>query len=251
MKKNIVFDTISFAFRKTGFTLMKKIYIIAAVLLAMACGSTGQTSGFFVGAVSQTTPAIASETTEFVEHAAPAPDDTMLNCTFDRVLDRPFGRDISHTVFNGALHIDNHYFNEPVVLLSTAGLVKDGLVQTVFNVTESSAHSVVGVILRADGTDNFLLLGVNGRGQYTIQRCINGLWIPVMGLDAFETSRLLPYRLDTVELTAEVHGNYTDFSVNGQLVQVVKTSLPPTGQIGVFVDGRVDAELDRITVIPL
>ncbi|MCK5785538.1 MAG: hypothetical protein KAH54_03150 [Candidatus Sabulitectum sp.] len=232
---------------------MRKIYIIVAAMLFMACGSTQQTSGFFVGAPVQDAPETVVETTEQtdIDQPAPAPDDTLLNCTFQRVLDRPFGPDISYDVYNGALHIDNHYFSEPVVLLSTAGLVKDGLVQAVFNVTDASAHSVVGIVLRADGTDNFLLLGVNGRGQYTVQRCLNGLWIPVMGLDSFESSRLLPYRLDQVELTAEVHGNYTDFSVNGQLVQVIRTTLPPTGQIGVFIDAGVNAELDRITVIPL
>lgn len=219
----------------------------------MACGSTQQTSGFFVGAPSRNASVTVSETIEQIsaDQVAPAPDDTLLNCTFQRVLDRPFGPDIPYDVYNSALHIDNHYFNEPVVLLSTAGLLKDGLVQAVFNVTDASAHSVVGIVLRADGADNFLLLGVNGRGQYTIQRCLNGLWIPVMGLDVFESSRLLPYRLNEVELTAEVHGNYTDFSVNGQLVQVVRTTIPPTGQIGVFVDAKVNADLDRITVMPL
>lgn len=222
-------------------------------MLAMACGSTQQTSGFFVGAPSQDASATVSEAIEqrYLDQAAPAPDDTLLNCTFQSVLDRPFGPDTPYDVYNGALHIHNHYFNEPVVLLSAAGLLKDGLVQAVFNVTDAQAHSVVGIVLRADGVDNFLLLGVNGRGQYTIQRCLNGLWIPVMGLDVFESSRLLPYRLNEVELTAEIHGNYTDFSVNGQLVQVVRTVIPPTGQIGVFIDAKVDADLDRITVMPL
>jgi len=232
---------------------MKKIYIIVAAMLAMACGSTTQTSGFFVGSSTEGSPASLEETVHqvSVDQPAPAPEDTLLNCSFQSVLDRPFGTEISYSVYNGALHIDNHYFNEPVVLLSRSGLLEDGLVQAVFNVTDALPHSVVGIVLRADGEHNFLLLGVNGRGQYTIQRCLNGLWIPVMGLDAFETSRLLPYRLTEVELTAEIHGNYTDFSVNGQLVQVVRTSVPPTGQIGVFVDGKVNTDLDRITVLPL
>ncbi len=231
---------------------MRKIYIIVTSVLAMACGSTQQTSGFFVGSSSVGTQVSAEELhTVSVDEVAPMPDDTLMNCTFQSVLDRPFGTEISYTVYNGALHIDNHYFSEPVVLLSTSGLVKDGLVQAVFNVTDAMPHSVIGIVLRADGENNFLLLGVNGRSQYTIQRCLNGLWIPVMGLDAFETSRLLPYRLTEVELTAEIHGNYTDFSVNGQLVQVVRTAVPPTGQIGVFVDGKVNTDLDRITVIPL
>ncbi len=232
---------------------MKKIYIIVTAMLVMACGSTRQTSGFFVGALSDTTatePPLqqtsAEETVPF-----PVPDDTLLNCSFQSVLDRPFGPDTQYDVYNGALHMDNSYFSEPVVLLSSSGLVKDGLVQAVFNVTDAMPHSVVGLVLRADGDDSFLLLGVNGRGQYTIQTCLTGLWIPVMGLDAFETSRLLPYRLTELELTAEVHGNYTDFSVNGQLIQVVRTTVPPTGQIGIFIDAKVDADLDRIPVIPL
>jgi hypothetical protein len=232
---------------------MTKIYIIVAAVLVMACGSTQQTSGFFVGASPGETATVSAEAVRIASmyEPAPMPDDTLMNCTFQSVLNRPFGPDTHYNVYNGALHINNYHFNEPVVLLSTSGLVKDGLVQAVFNVTDAMPHSVVGLVLRADGNDNFLLLGVNGRGQYTIQRCLNGLWIPVMGLDTFETSRLLPYRLTEVELTAEVHGNYTDFSVNGQLVQVVRTTIPPTGQIGVFVDSKVDADLDRITVIPL
>lgn len=232
---------------------MKRIYTIITALLAMACGSAEQTSGFFVGASAHTSSAAVPDAIELssVDQVAPDPADTLLNCTFQSVLDRPFGRDSAYDVYNGALHINNRYFNEPVVLLSTAGLVQDGLIQAVFNVTNSAAHSVVGIILRASGADNFLLLGVNGRGQYTIQRCLNGLWIPVMGLNAFESSRLLPYGLNEVQLSAEVHGNYTDFSVNGQLIQVVRTSVPPTGQIGVFVDAKIDAGLDRITVMPL
>lgn len=175
----------------------------------------------------------------------------MLNCSFDRVLDRPFGNDLPYDVYGGSLHISNGYFRTPVILLSTAGLVADGIVQAAFNITDAPSHAVCGIVLRASGPEDFLLLGVNGRGQYTVQRCRNGLWIPVMGLDSFEESRLLPYAIDQVELTAEVHGSYTDFSVNGHLIQVVRTAVPPTGQIGVFVDGEMDAELDRITVMPL
>ncbi len=77
------------------------------------------------------------------------------------------------------------------------------------------------------------------------------MWIPVMGLDTFQSSRLLPYRMEQVELTAEVHGNYVDLSVNGQLIQVIRTAVPPTGQIGVFIDGGMDVSLDRLTVVPL
>ena len=234
---------------------MKRIYIIflPVLLLLFGCGQTEQTSGFFVGAVSgrateTVTEAVSSQQTEF---RAPSPDDSLLNCSFERVLDRPFGPDIPYDVYGGTLHIDNGYFSDPVILLSTAGLVSDGIVQAVFNITEAPPHAVCGIVLRASGPNDFLLLGVNGRGQYTIQRCRSGLWVPVMGLDSFEESRLLPYHIDQVELSAEVHGSYTDFSVNGQLIQVVRTTLPPTGQIGVFIDGRMNAELDRITVVPL
>lgn len=233
------------------------VLVLPIILLFAACGSTEQTSGFFVGATTGDTVTIAEEIAESstvqqsLDSPAPMPSDTLLNCSFTRVLDRPFGPDLTYNVYNGALHIENYYFNDPVVLLSNAGLVKDGLVQASFVVTDAPAHAVVGLVLRADGTDNFLLLGVNGRGQYTVQRCINGLWIPVMGLDSFESSRLLPYALNQVELTAEVHGSYTDFYVNGQLIQVVKTTIPPTGQIGVFVDAKVNADLDRIMVLPL
>lgn len=231
---------------------MKRIYIIGTgLLLLTSCGSTEQTSGFFVGAVSDHPPQRTSRVSEFNEQEAPAPEDTLLNCSFQSVLDRPFGPDIPYDVYNGALHIDNGYFDQPVILLSTSGLVKNGLVQAVFNITDAPSHSVCGLVLRASGPDDFLLLGVNGRGQYTVQRCRNGMWIPVMGLDTFQSSRLLPYRMEQVELTAEVHGNYVDLSVNGQLIQVVRTPVPPTGQIGVFIDGRMDVSLDRLTVVPL
>ncbi len=234
---------------------MKRIYTltVSAVLLLTACGSTEQTSGFFVGSVSgrATETVTQAASTPQTESQAPMPDDTLLNCSFQRVLDRPFGPDIPYDVYGGALHVSNRYFDDPVILLSTAGLVSDGLVEASFTITDAPSHAVCGLVLRASGPSDFLLLGVNRRGQYTIQRCRNGLWIPVMGLDAFQDSRLLPYSMEQVELTAEVHGSYTDFFVNGQLIQVVRTAVPPTGQIGVFVDGRMDAELDRITVVPL
>ena len=183
---------------------MKRIYIIFASVLLFGCGQTEQTSGFFVG----TTSGRASETvteaiyTPLQEVQAPSPDDSLLNCSFERVLDRPFGHDIPYDVYGGALHLDNGYFDDPVILLTTAGLLKDGIVQAEFNITDAPPHAVCGIVLRASGPDDFLLLGVNGRGQYTIQRCRNGLWIPVMGLDSFEESRLLPYHIDQVELTA-------------------------------------------------
>lgn len=234
---------------------MRRIYLISAALLLIltACGQTEQTTGFFVGAISESAPeaVAAAAGASAVEQQAPAPDDTLLNCSFQDVLDRPFGSNIRYDVYGGALHITNGYFDSPVVLLSTAGLMEDGLVQAKFNITDAPSHAVCGLVLRASGPDDFLLLGVNGRGQYTVQRCRNGLWIPVMGLDIFETSRLLPYSIDEVEITAEVHGCYADLSVNGHLIQVVRTSVPPTGQIGVFVDAGMDAELDRISVMPL
>lgn len=233
---------------------MKRIYIIIlpALLLLAGCGQTEQTSGFFVGTVSGRAVETVSQAAETpVEVTAPAPEDSLLNCTFERVLDRPFGPDLPFDVYGGALHIDNSYKPDPVILLSTAGLLEDGIVQAEFDISQAPSHAVCGLVLRASGPDDFLLLGINGRGQYTIQRCRNGLWIPVMGLDSFQESRLLPYRIDQVELTAEVHGNYTDFSVNGQLIQVVRTAVPPTGQTGVFVDAGMYAQLDRMTVVPL
>ncbi len=148
------------------------------------------------------------------------------------------------------MHIDNHAFDEPVLLMSTAALQKDGLVEASFDIVESRSHSVAGLVLRAEDEESFLLAGANSRGQYTIQRCMRGLWIPVMGLDPFESSRLLPFDPDRMVLSAEVHGTYVDFYVNGQLIQVVKTSLPVMGQVGVFVDGRMSVDLDRFTVVP-
>ncbi len=233
---------------------MNRIYIIfiPVLLLLSGCGQTEQTSGFFVGTASGRAAETVTETisSPLPEVQMPSPEDSLLNCSFERILDRPFGPDIPYDVYGGALHLNNGYFDDPVILLSTAGLVKDGIVQAEFNITEAPSQAVCGIVLRAAGPDDFLMLGVNGRGQYTIQRCRNGLWIPVMGLDSFEESRLLPYYIDQVELTAEVHGSYTDFSVNGQLIQVVRTAVPPTGQIGIFIDGRMNAELDRITVVP-
>jgi hypothetical protein len=148
------------------------------------------------------------------------------------------------------MHIDNSIFSDPVILLSTAGLVDDGLVEAQFDLLDAATHCVVGLVVGAESIEDFLLLGVNSRGQYTIQRCINGLWLPVMGLDAFESSRLLPYSQPGVEVSAQVHGNYVDLRVNGQLIQVVRTAMPAMGQVGVFIDGYVNTDLDRITVIP-
>jgi hypothetical protein len=110
------------------------------------------------------------------------------------------------------------------------------MVQARFNMVDAPLHTVVGLVLRASDQENFVLAGVNSRGQYTVQECRNGLWFTVMGLDSFEDSRLLPYSAPWVELSAVVHGNYMDFSVNGQLVQVVRLRMPALGVAGVFVD---------------
>jgi len=108
----------------------------------------------------------------------------------------------------------------------------------------------VGLVLRAADEQNFVLLGVNSRGQYTIQECRNGMWFTVMGLQSFERSRLLPFSMPSVELSAQVHGSYIDFFVNGQLIQVVRLRMPAMGVAGVFADAGIRVELDRFTVIP-
>ncbi len=148
------------------------------------------------------------------------------------------------------MHIDNSIFPDPVILLSTAGLIDDGLVEAQFDLVDAPSHCVVGLVLGVESARTFLLVGVNSRGQYTIQKSINGLWLPVMGQDAFESSRLLPYSQPGVEVSALIHGNYIDLRVNGQLIQVVRTTMPALGQVGIFVDGYVNTNLDRITVVP-
>lgn len=218
----------------------------AVILSVQGCGET-RTSGFYIGHITtQTTP---RDTTELYI-TSPQLNDTLLNCTFDDPLVKPFGSSCYYEVYHGAMHIDNSVFPDPLILLSTAGLLDDGLVEAQFDLVEAAAHCVVGLVLAAESTGNFILLGVNSRGQYTIQRCINGLWLPVMGMEAFESSRLLPYSLPGIVISASVHGNYIDLSVNGQLIQVVRTTMPSLGQIGVFVDGYVNTSLDRLTVIP-
>ncbi len=232
--------------------LLLQVPVIIALVAAAGCGPP-QTSGFFVGATTGASPFLSADSVSVpdgITGASLEVTDTLVNCTFDDVLAAPFGRPSPYEVYNGAMHVDNSVFRNPVILLSTAGLMEDGLVEIQFDDVDLLEHSVLGIVLRADGGDNFLLLGANSRGQYTVQRCINGLWYPVMGMEPFEKSRLLPYNLPGVVLTAEVHGNYVDFRVNGQLIQVVKTTLPPTGQIGVFIDAYTDASLDRFTVVP-
>lgn len=229
-------------------------FLCAACIPALmsACGET-RTSGFYAGATtSRATPRDTSNTiyTETSFRTSPEAGDTLLNCTFDNVLSSPFGPYCPYEVYNGAMHIDNSFFDEPVVLLSTAGLLGDGLVQAQFDMVSVPSHCVVGLVIRAESAEDFILLGANSRGQYTVQRSLRGLWLPVMGLDPFESSRLLAYSPDALELSALVHGNYIDFRVNGQLIQVVRTDLPPIGQAGVFVDGYADVNLDRITVVP-
>jgi hypothetical protein len=228
------------------------IPVLLALIAATACGPP-QTSGFFVGATTGTSPVIYSDSSAASDGLTgydSEATDTLVNCTFDDVLAAPFGRLSTYEVYHGALHIDNSVFRNPVILLSTAGLVRDGLVEVQFDDVDLLEHSVLGIVLRAEGSDNFLLLGVNSRGQYTIQKSINDLWFPVMGMEPFEKSRLLPYDLPGVIISAEVHGCYVDFRVNGQLIQIVKTALPQLGQVGIFIDAYASAALDRFTVVP-
>ncbi|MBN1435410.1 hypothetical protein JW921_11675 [Candidatus Fermentibacterales bacterium] len=215
-------------------------------LLVSGCGET-RTSGFFEGH----TIGVTFESPAATGPAMVIGSDTLANWTFDDPLQMPFGRSCPVEIYHGACNFDNSAFAEPLVALCTAGLLRDGLVEAQFDLVSAPSHAVLGLVLRAADTENFLLLGVNSRGQFTVQKCINGLWFPVMGLEAFETSRLLPYNLPGLCVSAEVHGNYVDFRVNGQLVTVVRTSMPAVGQVGVFVDGYVDAALDRLTVIPV
>ncbi len=224
---------------------------LSSVLILSGCGEA-RTSGFFAGL--STTHTATSDTSAIYTSTAystsPQVNDTLMNCTFTDILAEPFGSTCYYEVYNGSMHIDNSVFQDPVVLLSTAGLVDDGLVEAQFDLVDAPSHCVVGLIVGAESGRDFLLLGVNSRGQYTIQRSINGLWIPVMGLDPFESSRLLPYGQPGVEISALIHGNYVDLRINGQLIQVVRTVLPALGQVGVFVDGYVNTDLDRITVVP-
>lgn len=227
---------------------MKKYTIPALIVLVLAggsCGRPGRTSGFFVGGVTGTVHRPPSSAPEPL-----VPSDTLVNCTFSSTLDRPFGPGIPFEVYGGALQIDNLHRNQPVVLLSTAGLLRDGTVEARFNLVEAPSHSVVGLVLRASDEKNFIMLGVNSRGQYTIQECRNGLWHTVMGLSTFERSRLLPYSMPSVHLSAQIHGSYVDFYVNGQLIQVVRLRMPALGVAGVFTDSGVRVELDRFTVVP-
>ncbi len=224
---------------------------LASILLISGCGEA-RTSGFFAGLSSTHTP--TSDTTGIYTATtfttSPAVDDTLMNCTFDNILSEPFGSSCYYEVYNGSMHIDNSVLSDPVILLSTAGLIDDGLVEAQFDLIDAPSHCVVGLVVGAASTRDFLLLGVNSRGQYTIQRSINGLWLPVMGLDPFESCRLLPYSQPGVEVSALIHGNYIDLRVNGQLIQVVRTTMPAMGQVGIFVDGYVNTNLDRITVVP-
>lgn len=230
---------------------MKKyqsIPILCLAALTASCGREARTSGFFAGGVTGTrVNGIPLETGEIP--APLSPGDTLVNCEFNRPSDTPFGR-VPYEVYGGALQLDNRPGRAPVVLLSDAGLLRDGMVQARFNMVDAPLHTVVGLVLRASDQENFVLAGVNSRGQYTVQECRNGLWFTVMGLDSFEDSRLLPYSAPWVELSAVVHGNYMDFSVNGQLVQVVRLRMPALGVAGVFVDEGIRVELDRFTVIP-
>jgi hypothetical protein len=223
-----------------------------ALLLILSAGCGTRTTGYFAGlpgSGSRTDSTYQTPGGQLYLATHPDASDTLLNCTFESVLDEPFGP-CPYEVYNGAMHIDNSVFDAPVVLLSTGGLLSDGLVEAQFDLVDADLQCVVGIVLAAESAQDLLLLGVNSRGQYTVQKCMNGLWIPVMGLDAFESSRLLPYSLPGVTISAELNGCYVDLRVNGQLIQVVRTSLPAMGQVGVFVDSYTDAELDRFTVVP-
>jgi len=225
--------------------------LLLLTILSAGCGRT-RTSGFFAGLPGQHYGADSTvqQTGGYLVIAAnPGSGDTLLNCTFESVLDEPFGP-CPFEVYNGSLHVDNSVFATPVVLLSTAGLLDDGLVEAQFDLVDADPQCVVGIVLAAESAQDLLLLGVNSRGQYTIQKCMGGLWIPVMGLDAFESSRLLPFSLPGVSVSAEIHGDYVDLRVNGQLIQVVRTPLPALGQVGVFVDAYTETLLDRFTVVP-
>jgi hypothetical protein len=228
---------------------MNRLLIAALALTAtLGCGRA-RTSGFFVG------PTIGAQTgydtsAQPVSVLSAEYTDTLLNCTFDNVIEMPFGDNCRFETYHGALHIDNFGADKPIVLLSIAGLQEDATVEADFDLVDTPPQAVVGLVLRAQDTANFLLAGVNSRGQYTIQQCMNGMWVPVMGLEPFESSRLLPFDQGSMLLTAEVHGSYVDFSVNGQLIQVIRTGIPPAGQIGVFVDAYSDVALDRLTVVP-
>jgi hypothetical protein len=230
------------------FHLLTVSAILCAALLA-GCGET-RTSGFFVGEPTGTYRPRPADSTSAGEEIGVAQTDTLINCAFDRALDAPFGTGHGYEVYDGALHVRNGNFEEPVVLFSTAGLQRDGLVEVQFDIVDAPPHCVVGLVLRAESREDFLLLGVNSRGQYTVQKMRNGLWHSVMGMDAFQESRLLPYSLPGVLVSARVHGSYIDLRVNGQLIQVVRTHLPPLGQVGVFVDGYADVAVDRFTVVP-
>jgi hypothetical protein len=227
---------------------MKRLIVPLMLALVSACGPT-RTSGFFSGPLLDHDDRQDTLTTVSVRTVSVS--DTLVNCAFDNVAERPFGDNCPFETYSGALQIDNSSSPDPVVLLSTAGLQEDGTVEAGFVIREGASHCVVGLVLRADDSSSFLLAAVNSRGQYAIQQCIRGLWSPVMGLEAFESSRLLPWDPERLALTAEVHGNYVDFYVNGQLIQVVRAALPLLGQVGVFVDGYVWAALDRFSVVPL
>jgi hypothetical protein len=236
--------------------MRKSLLATLAAAASIALVSTGcgkpQTSGFFVGGATGAYRPESTDTTAAAsgEEIGVEQTDTLVNCSFDRALDAPFGGDHGYEVFHGALHVTNGSFADPVVLFSRAGLQRDGIVEAQFDVVDAPAHCVVGLVLRAESTEDFLLLGVNSRGQYTVQRRRNGMWHSVMGMEPFQESRLLPWSLPGVLVSAEVHGNYVDLRVNGQLIDVVRTHLPALGQVGIFVDGYSDASVDRFTVVP-
>lgn len=227
---------------------MKRTLFAAIAILTCSCGTT-RTSGFFIGPTVGAAP--PGEEAPDVRFRQTAVTDSIINCSFSSVLDAPFGADCPFQVYGGALHVTNASSPSPVLLLSTASLEADGIVEAEFDIERGPSHAVVGLVLRAEDERSFLLAGANSRGQYTVQYCLRGMWLPVMGLDAFEESRLLPFDPGSLVITAEVHGSYVDLSVNGQLIQVVRCDMPATGQAGVFVDSYMDALVDRFSVVPL
>lgn len=253
---------------------IKRTAILVILLISVMTTGCGQkqTSGFFAGfgdaGTSETVvqeelteapiaqveePEVeeVQETTASVVIPTPVSvEDTLINCRFESVLDSPFGADCSYRIYNEALHIDNSNMYEPVVLLSSGGLLDNGLIEAVFDIQEAPSNSVIGLVISSGSTDRFILFGINSRGQFTVQRMINGYWIPLMGMEPFETSRLLLPTPGTVLVSLFVHGSYIDFSVNGQLISVIKTDLPTLGQAGLFVDSQVDVDLTRFTVVP-
>src|SRR5512136_779792 len=98
---------------------MKKSAVIPVLFLVSACGPA-RTSGFFSGAILDHGDVPAVTTSLTIQQASVS--DTLVNCTFDNVVERPFGDNCPFETYSGALQIDNSSSADPVILLSTAGL---------------------------------------------------------------------------------------------------------------------------------